>query len=435
MNKFQKWLSSEIELWQADGIINSEQAQKILARYQHEPSNAWGTVVFSAIGAVIFGLGIILLFAYNWEEMGRFTKLALILSTLLLAHGFGHKYTAIASKHPKIGESLLLLGTMFFGAAIWLIAQIYHIDEHYPNGILIWALGALTLAWAVPSLAQAMLAMALLTMWHWMEAFDFDQANHLGSWLIAFGIIPMAWIYRSRALLFFSISVFFASYAVSVVQLDMYFSSVISLLFSMACGYIIISHIVAHSQFPQSQGIFRVVGLSVYTVILFAMGFGDTHNEFYRRALGMSGAIEWLYWVLPLMLVVFSLLVLFKYYLSSIVNKADRIEMGIIFTALLVVLMQSLRIVPSSAAGWVLLSALFLAHALLLIWRGTQILRWQSTALGCLMLSAFTFARFLDLFQSLLMRSLAFLMLGAALFAIGIFYSKQKQRQGVQTHA
>jgi uncharacterized membrane protein len=48
---------------------------------------------------------------------------------------------------------LHLLGTMMFGAGIWLIAQIYHIDEHYPNALLIWSLGALGLAWALPSLS------------------------------------------------------------------------------------------------------------------------------------------------------------------------------------------------------------------------------------------------------------------------------------------
>ena len=42
-----------------------------------------------------------------------------------------------------------MLGTLFFGAGIWLVAQIYHIDEHFPNGFLIWGLGALALAWRI----------------------------------------------------------------------------------------------------------------------------------------------------------------------------------------------------------------------------------------------------------------------------------------------
>ena len=41
---------------------------------------------------------------------------------------------------------------MLFGAGIWLVAQVYHIEEHFPDGFLIWGIGALALAWAMPSI-------------------------------------------------------------------------------------------------------------------------------------------------------------------------------------------------------------------------------------------------------------------------------------------
>jgi len=43
----------------------------------------------------------------------------------------------------------LLLGVILFGSNIMLIAQIYHIDSHFPNGVLMWSLGALLAAWLV----------------------------------------------------------------------------------------------------------------------------------------------------------------------------------------------------------------------------------------------------------------------------------------------
>ena len=45
-------------------------------------------------------------------------------------------------------KSLHLAGTILFGAGIWLVAQIYHIDEHYPNAFFFWGFGAMTMAWA-----------------------------------------------------------------------------------------------------------------------------------------------------------------------------------------------------------------------------------------------------------------------------------------------
>jgi len=50
------------------------------------------------------------------------------------------------------------------------------------------------------------------------------------------------------------------------------------------------------------------------------------------------------------------------------------------------------------------------------------------------LIAALVFARFVDLFDSLLLRSLFFLALGAGLFLIGNFYSRRKKLQSV-SHA
>lgn len=439
MNKHHRWLLEEIPRWQNESIIDADQARQLTARYAGEPSAGWGKIIFSAIGAIIFGLGIILLFAYNWEDMHRFSKLAAIFAAILAAHAGGYYLSRPQSQHQKLGESLHLLGTMLFGAGIWLIAQIYHIDEHYPNGILLWALGALLLAWVIPSLAQAMLAMALLILWHWFEVFDFNHANHLATWLIAFGILPLAWMHRSRVVLFFGIALFMTSYATAVASIELRAGTVITVLFALSCSYILFSRIVSASRFPESAGVFRVVGVGIYAVLLFMFTIGDVEEDIFRRIPENVSALQWFYWLLPVGLVVAGVLGLLLRYSDIIREPIDRIETGIVLATLTIVLLLSFNAIPPGGIGWILLNLLFLAHSLALIWRGTQYLRWQSVTLGSVMLAAFTFARFLDLFQSLLMRALAFLALGAALFAIGIYYSRQKQRhdelQGGRQHA
>ena len=76
------------------------------------------------------------------------------------------------------------LGTMFFGAGIWLIAQVYHIDEHYPNGFLLWGLGALAMAWALRSIPQAIVAACRaepgLNAWYEDDSRKSFQEVHLG---------------------------------------------------------------------------------------------------------------------------------------------------------------------------------------------------------------------------------------------------------------
>lgn len=432
MNKHHRWLLDEVEHWRAEGLIDAGQAHALIARYDHEPATAWGKIIFSAIGAIIFGLGIILLFAYNWDAMHRYAKLAAIFIAILAAHSAGYYLNRPNSQHRKLGESLHLLGTMLFGAGIWLIAQIYHIDEYYPNGVLLWAMGALLLAWALPSLAHAMLALALLMLWHGFEVFDFHRANQSATWLIAFGILPLTWIHRSRVTLFFALALFMTSYATAVTGIELGHNTVITVLFSLACSYILFSRLVSATRFPESAGAFRVIGVGVYAVLLFLLTIGDVEEDLFRRAGDTVTALQWFYWLFPVALAVAGVLTLLLRYSDIIKEPVDRVETGIVLAALTVVLMASLKAIPPGGAGWVLLNLLFLTHSLVLIRRGTHTLRWQSVTLGSVMLAAFTFARFLDLFDSLILRALAFLGLGAALFAIGIYYSHQKQRAGLR---
>ena len=102
--------------------------------------------------AVVAGLGVILLFAYNWHAIPKFGKLGLVFGALVAAHAAGLWLFQRADWRKQLGEALSLLGTMLFGAGIWLVAQMYHIDEHYPNGFLLWAAGAVALAWTMPNI-------------------------------------------------------------------------------------------------------------------------------------------------------------------------------------------------------------------------------------------------------------------------------------------
>ena len=148
MGKYHRWLHNEIAAWLADELIDPRQAEQLRVRYPLSGGITWSRLIFSIIGAVIFGLGVILFFAYNWAEMPKYLKLGVVFGSLVLAHGLGFRFTTPDKDNRSLGEGLHVLGTMLFGAGIWLVAQIYHIDEHYPNAFLVWGTGALALAWA-----------------------------------------------------------------------------------------------------------------------------------------------------------------------------------------------------------------------------------------------------------------------------------------------
>ena len=73
-----------------------------------------------------------------------------------------------------------------------------------------------------------------------------------------------------------------------------------------------------------------------------------------------------------------------------------------------------------------MMNLIFMGHCLLFILHGSQAQRGWEVGIGSLLFSALIFARYIDLFDSLLSRALVFLVLGVALFVIGNFYSRQK---------
>lgn len=153
-------------------------------------------VALAVIGALTLGAGVILFFAANWSEMSKIAKLIVLFGAMWGAYGIaGRALSGAARASRVIAHAMLLLGVILFGANIQLIAQIYHIDAHYPNGILMWALGALAIVWLVPSQPVAVAGLALATLWTGMEIGDFDLAFHW-PFLIVWGLFLAPALYR-----------------------------------------------------------------------------------------------------------------------------------------------------------------------------------------------------------------------------------------------
>ena len=103
MSKQIRWLHSEISNWQSDQLISDQQAEQIRARYAVvEKTRTWDKLIFPTIGAVVLGLGVILFFAYNWADMHKYLKLAVVFGSLLMAHGLGYIFTSPPNDHNGV---------------------------------------------------------------------------------------------------------------------------------------------------------------------------------------------------------------------------------------------------------------------------------------------------------------------------------------------
>lgn len=161
-------LRKELPLWQHDGLISQEQADLIIKRYdlnqvdeRQSPSRFIAAI--SVIGALLLGSGIILLIASNWQSIPRLFKLILLFASIIAVNHAGFHLKYVKQSYPRTGAALIFLGSLLFGAGIWLVAQIHNISSRYDNGILYWALGIIPVAWLLGMETVLTLASALLS--------------------------------------------------------------------------------------------------------------------------------------------------------------------------------------------------------------------------------------------------------------------------------
>ncbi len=192
-------LRKELPEWVEKGWVVPAGETAIMAHTEARLAQGLNVIpmALAVIGALTLSAGIILFFAANWSEMSKIAKLAVLFGAMWGAYAIaGRGLSGAAGASRVIGHAMLLLGVILFGANIQLIAQIYHIDAHYPNGVLMWSLGALALVWLVPSQPAAVAGLALATLWSGMEILDFGQRAHW-PFLAVWGLLVGPALYRS----------------------------------------------------------------------------------------------------------------------------------------------------------------------------------------------------------------------------------------------
>lgn len=209
---FPSRLTAEVAQWQADDLISEEQAAAILERYglstegglPGEPAATdsissndsagdiaeRGSLVSRAVsiigvmGALLVGLGIIIYVAANWDVIPVWARVTMLVGLTAAINASGWLLLARLD-YPRIGVAILVAGGLAYGAAIHLIAQIYHVPVNHPNLTTAWFLGALPIGYIARSrlmvefsLALLVLSMGFRTQW-WLEYYGEETLLYL----------------------------------------------------------------------------------------------------------------------------------------------------------------------------------------------------------------------------------------------------------------
>lgn len=124
--------------------------------------------IFAALGGILVGLGIILIFAHNWDNFSRHAKAILAFTPLLLSQAFA-AYCILKNKSTAFKETAAVLVFFSVGASISLVAQIYNISGDFPKFLLTWVLLCAPLMYLLRSNAAVVLHLVFAT-WYAAEA-------------------------------------------------------------------------------------------------------------------------------------------------------------------------------------------------------------------------------------------------------------------------
>jgi uncharacterized membrane protein len=165
----------QLELWQSAGLIDPVTAERIReyeSAQEHVAGFHWPVLLALAFGALLLGAGIMLFVSAHWDTLSPLYRLLLALFMVAVFHVGG---AFMSTRSSGMAIALHTAGTIALGAGIALTGQIFHLDVHWPSGIMLWALGAAIAAGVLRHWTQAAITAILLPLWlcgEWAFAMD-----------------------------------------------------------------------------------------------------------------------------------------------------------------------------------------------------------------------------------------------------------------------
>jgi uncharacterized membrane protein len=143
------------------------------------------------LGGLLLCAGLLLFVAAHWDALGPGTRFGLVLGTVAGLHLLA---AASSGRWPALGATLHACGTVALGGGIFLSGQIFNLQEHWPGGLMLWALGAWAGWLLLRDWPQALLAALLTPAWlagEWIATME----RHHGEAVLSAGLLLLSLVY------------------------------------------------------------------------------------------------------------------------------------------------------------------------------------------------------------------------------------------------
>jgi len=412
------------------GIIEKTTADNIEAFYKNkktkEPNKLF--VVFGVLGAILIGLGIILILAHNWDEFSRPTKTCLAFLPLLIGQALcGY---SLLNKNESIAWKESSSVFLFFavGASISLISQIYNIPGSIGSFIITWMLLCLPLLYIMSSSTVSLLYIIGITYYacykgYWSYP---DEVPYL-YWLLLLLMLPHYYfLYKQKSKSnFMTFHNWFVPLSIIIAcgTVKEYHEEVLPLVFLSVLGFLYqIGSFDFFKNLKLRNNGFRIIGSIGTIIVLLILSFGGYWQNLQENRLSFQefiGSREWFIGAL------FSLLALAIFYLNQHEKSWKTMKpIGLVFVIVFLLYFIGMR----SSIAVVCINLLIFMLGVVKILDGAKKDHLGILNYGLLIITTLIIARFFDSDLSFVFRGLLFVIVGVSFFTAN--YLMLKKRKG-----
>lgn len=435
-------LVNQINELQEAGVITPETALDISNFYdlKNGESSNRQMVVFSVIGSLLLGLGLILLFAHNWDMMGKVTKTIVAISPLIITQVIGG--FVILKKRSSLGwkEGIGSLIFICIGLSISLVGQIYNISGDLPAFLRTWMFLALPLLFILRSSMVGFLLIGGITWYVLIENTFLRILNYRGDWEYSFQfneLIPVIIFLTVMSLVIGFFKNLFktsprsnyitiaswlipAALSIGLIAFEHRNDEVLFLSYFMLFSlFIWVGNSTKWINRPRLRNGFKFFGPVGALVMLFMASFEDLAEDLMDFN-ATSFGLEW--FSLIIITTLFGLL-LFKERSQFRVLAKD--PLNVAFISVTFVFMFS----PAAILSTVIINLLIFVIGIQRIVSGIKNNLLGQLNLGLLVITVLVICRFFDRDMSFILRGIIFLALGTGFLLSNLWILKKKKNE------
>ena len=419
-----KYILEDLTELREAGVISEATSEAIQAYYNRKAHAAPNRMilVFGILGAVLVGLGIILIIAHNWDHLSRGLKITYALLPLLLSQ----TVCAYALFRKADSRPWREAGSVFvffsIAASISIVSQVYNIPGDLSEFLFIWMLLSIPLVYVMQSAMTSLLVICGITVYACsVSYFDYPTEIAWYYWLMLASLLPFFFrLMKMQVGNFVKFHNWFLSLSV-IITLNMFnqagnyymYMSYISLF----CLFILFGDSRRFAGERIMNNAFRVMGSLGLTYILLFLTFHFVWEDIASTARVLD---ESFYVSLVVTLVAAAFLV------RLIINKGISAINPTAFTFLLFILLFELGRIQPTPVQW-LVNILVLAIAVVTTWRGAEGGNIFILNYGLLILAALIICRFFDTDMSFVVRGILFLVVGTSFFGANYWVLKRRK--------